>query len=57
MNRNKHLTQNDLQKIRGQLSEELGMMSSRQKKEYLKAAENVYDGLTKMAKIRQIVRA
>jgi hypothetical protein len=40
--------------MRSELSEELGEMNPRQRSEYLRAAEQVYDGLAKMAEIRQI---
>lgn len=52
MSKGKAVTRNDLERIRFELSEELNGMSRRQRKEYLKAAREVYGGLAKMAKIR-----
>ena len=54
LNRERHVTRDDLQRIRSELSRELNEMSPRQRKEYLDAADQVYDGLAKMAKIRPI---
>jgi hypothetical protein len=48
------LTQEDLRRIRSELSAELEKMPLAQRKEYLKAAEKVYDGLSTMAKIRHL---
>ncbi len=57
MTENKHLTQKDLLKIRAELSEELTKMTPSQRKEYLEAAKDVYRGLSKMTKIRELVEA
>jgi len=55
MSRERHVTQRqDLQRIRSELSRELNELSPRQRKRYLEAAEQVYEGLAKMAKIRPI---
>jgi hypothetical protein len=47
---------NELRKIRRELSEEMSKMTSRQRREYAKAAEEVYRGLEKMTKIRSLVK-
>lgn len=52
-----HLTRKDLLKIRAELSEELTKMTPSQRKEYLEAAKDVYRGLSKMTKIRELVEA
>ncbi len=51
-----HLTRKDLLKIRAELSEDLTKMTP-QRKEYLEAAKDVYRGLSKMTKIRDLVEA
>ena len=50
------ITQNDLRKIRSELSDELQKMKPYQRKEYLEAARDVYNGLSKMVRIRQLVK-
>lgn len=57
MVKDERLTQEDLLKIRSELSEELKKMTPPQRKEYLEAATNVYHALSKMAKIRKLVEA
>ena len=52
MARRKVVTRDSLEKARSELSRELNGMNRRQRKEYLKAAGQVYNGLAKMAKIR-----
>jgi hypothetical protein len=52
--RNERITQKDLREIRSALSEELEKMNSSQREEYLEAAKEVYRGLSRMAKLRQI---
>ena len=54
MDKERRVTQDDLEKIRSELSAEFKAMSPLQRKEYLKAADQVYNGLAKMAKIRMI---
>jgi len=54
LNRERHVVRDDLERIRSELSRELNEMSPRQRKKYLEAADQVYDGLEKMAKIRPI---
>ncbi len=54
MHKERRVTREDLEKIRSELSGELNEMSPRQRKEYLEAATEVYDGLAKMEKIRPI---
>ena len=51
MNKERRVTRDDLQRIRSDLSRELNELSPKRKKEYLEAADQVYKGLTKMAKI------
>lgn len=46
----------ELRKIRRELSKEMLSMSAEQRKEYAKAAEEVYRGLEKMAKIRSLAK-
>jgi len=55
--KNESVSQSDLLKIRSELSEELKKMSPSQVKEYLEAAEDVYRGLSRMAKIREMAKA
>ncbi|MFQ6135460.1 MAG: hypothetical protein ACE5KU_06590 [Nitrososphaerales archaeon] len=57
MVKGEHLTQNDLLKIRSELSEELEKMSPSQREEYLEAAKDVYRGLSRMARIRELAKA
>ncbi len=57
MAKDEGITQRDLLRIRSELSKELEAMSPLQRKEYLEAAEDAYRGLSKMARIRQFVRA
>lgn len=57
MAKNESVSQSDLLKIRSELSEELKKMSPSQVKEYLEAAEDVYRGLSRMAKIREMAKA
>ncbi len=45
---------NELRKIRRELSKEMVKMSAKQRREYAKAAEEVYRGLAKMLKIRSL---
>lgn len=52
MSKERPVTRGDLEKIRFKLSEELAAMSAAQRSEYLKAADQVYSGLSRMAKIR-----
>jgi len=54
LDKERRVTQDDLEKIRSELSAEFKAMSPLQRKEYLKAADQVYNGLAKMAKIRMI---
>jgi hypothetical protein len=54
LDREARVTREDLEKVRSELSGELKRMSPAQRREYLKAAGEVYDGLAKMAKIRPI---
>ncbi len=44
----------ELGKIRRELSKEMIAMSAQQRRQYAKAAEEVYRGLAKMAKIRSL---
>jgi hypothetical protein len=44
-----------LNQIREELSQDLEKMMPEQREEFFKGAENVYDGLKKMAKARQAV--
>ena len=48
------VTRADLETVRSELSGELKGMSPAQRRGYLEAAGQVYDGLAKMAKIRTI---
>lgn len=57
MAKNESVSQSDLLKIRSELSEELKKMSPSQVKEYLEAAKDVYRGLSRMAKIREMAKA
>ncbi|MGB9622736.1 MAG: hypothetical protein ACPL07_02715 [Candidatus Bathyarchaeia archaeon] len=57
MARDENITQEELLKIRSELSKELGKMSPSQIEEYLEAAKEVYSGLSKMAKILELVKA
>ncbi|MGQ9719132.1 MAG: hypothetical protein ACUVWK_04775 [Nitrososphaerales archaeon] len=57
MARNKNITQEELLKIRSELSTELGKMSPSQIEEYLEAAKEVYRSLSRMAKILEMVKA
>ena len=57
MAKNESVSQSDLLKIRSELSEELKKMSPSQVKEYLEAAKDVYRGLSRMAKIREMTKA
>lgn len=52
MARRRAVTRSDLEKARSELSHELRGMNRRQRKEYLKAAGQVYNGLARMVKIR-----
>ena len=54
LNKERRVTRDDLQRIRSDLSRELNELSPKRKKEYLEAADQVYNGLAKMAKIRPI---
>ncbi len=47
---------NELRKIRGELSEEMTKMTPKQRREYAKAAEEVYRGLEKMARVRSLAK-
>jgi hypothetical protein len=44
----------ELRRIRRELSKEMMSMTPRQRREYAKAAEEVYRGLEKMVKIRSL---
>jgi len=55
--RDENITQEELLKIRSELSKELGKMSPSQIEEYLEAAKEVYMGLSKMVKILETVKA
>lgn len=57
MARDAHITQSDLSEIRSVLSNELAKMKPAQRKQYLEAAKDVYAGLSRMAKIRELVKA
>lgn len=57
MVKDEHITQKDLLKIRSELSEELDKMSPSQREEYLEAAKDVYRSLSRMARIRDLVKA
>lgn len=57
MARDENITQEELLKIRSELSEELGKMSLSQIEEYLEAAKEVCRGLSKMAKILELAKA
>lgn len=57
MAKSRRITQEDLRKIRLELSGELEKMSPSQRKEYLEAARDIYQGLSKMAKISELVKA
>ena len=57
MVKDEHITQKDLLKIRSELSEELDNMSPSQREEYLEAAKDVYRSLSRMARIRDLVKA
>lgn len=57
MVRDENITQEELLKIRSELSKELGKMSPSQIEEYLEAAKEVYRGLSKMAKILELAKA
>ncbi|MCP8309803.1 MAG: hypothetical protein H3Z53_05170 [archaeon] len=57
MARDENITQEELLKIRSELSKELGKMSPSQIEEYLEAAKEVYMGLSKMVKILETVKA
>lgn len=57
MTEDRHLTQKDLQRIRTELSEEIAKMTPSQRKDYLEAAKDIYRGLSKMTKIRELVEA
>jgi hypothetical protein len=50
--RRKTATRHDLERVRSELSRELKGMGTAQRKDYLKAAGEVFAGLAKMAKIR-----
>lgn len=52
MARRKGVTRRDLEEVRSELSSELKEMDPAQRKEYLKAAEQVHAGLAKMVRIR-----
>lgn len=54
MHKERPVTRDDLEKIRSELTAELKEMSPKQRKEYLEAADQVYGGLAKIAKIRSI---
>ena len=51
----KHDNLKMLNQIRKELSLELEKMMPEQREEFFKGAENVYDGLKKMAKARQTI--
>ncbi len=57
MEKRNRLTQEDLGAIRSELSKELGSMNPAQREEYLSAAKDVYKGLLRMVKIRELVKA
>lgn len=57
MARNERITQKDLREFRSELSKELEKMGPSQREEYLEAAKEVYRGLSRMAKLRQIASA
>jgi len=52
LSRERHVTRQDLGKIRSELSVELNEMSPGQRKEYLEEAAEVYDGLAKIRPIK-----
>lgn len=54
MAKGSRLGREDLERVRRDLGKELGAMSRQQRSEYLEAATQVYAGLAKMARIRQI---
>jgi hypothetical protein len=54
LNKERPVTRDDLEEIRSELSAELNEMSPTQRKKYLEAADQVYGGLVKMAKIRPV---
>ena len=54
MAKGERITQKDLQEIRSELSEELEAMNPPQREEYLEAAKEVYRGLSRMARVRQV---
>ena len=57
MTEDKYITQSNLRRIRLELSNELEKMKPWQRKEYLEAARDVYSGLSRMARIRELVKA
>ena len=56
MDRESRVTREDLERIRSDLSGELDRMNPRQKKQYMEAASEVYDGLAKMLRVRATTR-
>ena len=56
MAKRKHNNVKMLQKIREELSEEMARMTPKQRREYAKAAKEVYRGLAKMVKIRSLAK-
>ena len=50
------MTRRDLEKVRSELSKEMKEMEPVERREYLKAAGQVYTGLAKMARIRAAKR-
>ena len=57
MVRRERITQKDLLKIRSELSKELENMSHSLREEYLEAAKDVYNGLSRMARISELIKA
>lgn len=55
MAKKKHDNVKMLQKIREELSLELEQMTPKQREEFFKGAEEVYEGLKKMAKARTAI--
>ena len=51
----KHDNLKTLSQIRKELSEDLEKMTTRQREEFFKGTEEIYEGLKKMAKVKQSI--
>ena len=56
MDRGSRVAREDLERIRSDLSGELNQKNPRQRKQYMEAASEVYNGLAKMVKVRATTR-